>query len=165
MHELYGPRHNSRKRAPAQLIGGLRIVSEGGARTAYASVPILSPADAVALMAPLADAELTEVFWLLALNAKHFLISGAPFVITRGILNTSLVHPREVFRPAIVVGAAAVIIAHNHPSGDPDPSPDDKAVTDQLAAAGRVLDIPVHDHLILGSRSGRSFSFSEAGLM
>jgi hypothetical protein len=66
-----------------------------------------------------------------------------------------------VFCAAIVASAAAVILSHNHPSGDPTPSSDDRLVTEQLVAAGRLLDIPVHDHVILGS--GRYVSFAEAG--
>jgi DNA repair protein RadC len=68
-----------------------------------------------------------------------------------------------VFRAAIVAGAAAILLAHNHPSGDPTPSADDQMVTAQLVAAGRLLDIPVHDHLII--RRGRYVSFAEAGLL
>ncbi len=78
-------------------------------------------------------------------------------------LNSSLVHPREVFREAIAERAAAIILVHNHPSGDPTPSADDRNVTDQLVAAGRLLDIPVHDHVIIGR--GRYTSFAEAGLL
>ena len=88
---------------------------------------------------------------------------SGPTVITRGILNASLVHPREVFQAAILAGAAAVILVHNHPSGDPTPSADDRVVTDQLVAAGRLLDVPVHDHVIVGR--GRYTSFAEAGLL
>jgi len=84
-------------------------------------------------------------------------------LVTRGILNSSLVHPREVFREAIAERAAAIILVHNHPSGDPTPSADDRAVTAQLVAAGRLLDIPVHDHIIVGR--GRYASFAEAGLL
>ncbi len=84
--------------------------------------------------------------------------------MTRGILNSSLVHPREVFRLAIIHGAAGLIVAHNHPSGDPAPSADDKAVTAQLVEAGRLLDIPIYDHVIIGD-DGRFFSFAEAGLI
>ena len=80
-----------------------------------------------------------------------------------GILNSSLVHPREVFRLAIAFGAAGIIVAHNHPSGDPTPSADDRAITRQLVDAGRLLDIPVYDHLILGA--ARYLSFAEAGLL
>ena len=83
--------------------------------------------------------------------------------VTRGILNSSLVHPREVFRLAIAFGAAGIIVAHNHPSGDPTPSADDRAITRQLVDAGRLLDIPVYDHLVLGA--ARYLSFAEAGLL
>jgi DNA repair protein RadC len=112
-------------------------------------------------MEPFAAREVGESFWILALDAQHRV--SAPTVITRGILTASLVHPREVFQAAIVAGAAAIVLCHNHPSGDPTPSPDDRAVTDQLVAAGRLLDIPVHDHVILGC--GRYTSFAEAGLL
>ena len=83
--------------------------------------------------------------------------------MTRGILNSSLVHPREVFIYAIVARAAAIILCHNHPSGDPTPSADDRIVTEQLVAAGKLLDIPVLDHVIIGR--GRYTSFAEAGLL
>lgn len=160
---LLGPSPSRRRMAPKPLCGGLRIIAESGTRTNYDSIAIRSPRDVVALMTPLADHELAEVFWMIALNAQHRVINGAPFVITRGILNSSLVHPREVFRPAIVVGAAAIIVCHQHPSGDPTPSPDDRNVTDQLVAAGRLLDMPVHDHVIIGR--GRYTSMAEAGLL
>ena len=126
-------------------------------------VAIRSPRDVYERMAPYAERETAEVFWLLCLNAQHQLIRGAPEAITRGILNSSLVHPREVFICAILARAAAVILCHNHPSGDPTPSADDRNVTDQLVAAGRLLDIAVHDHVIIGR--GRYTSFAEAGLL
>ena len=84
-------------------------------------------------------------------------------LITRGILNSSLVHPREVFRAAIAEAAAGIIVVHNHPSGDPTPSADDRAVTRQLVEAGRLLDLPVYDHVIVGG--DRYVSFAEAGLL
>ena len=68
-----------------------------------------------------------------------------------------------MLRAAIPEGAAAVILVHNHPSGDPVPSADDRSITEQLVAAGRLLDIPVHDHVIIGR--GRYTSFAEAGLL
>lgn len=102
-----------------------------------------------------------EEFHVLILDAQHRL--SRDVLITRGILNSSLVHPREVFREAIAERAAAVILVHNHPSGDPAPSADDRTVTEQLVAAGQVLDIPVHDHVIIGR--GRYTSFAEAGLL
>ena len=145
----------------------LRLVREGSfpAPAGYpaADVPLRSPSDVFAHMEPYAERETAESFWLLPLNSQHQLIGAGPTVITRGILNSSLVHPREVFCAAIVAGAAAVILTHNHPSGDPTPSPDDRTVTEQLVAAGKLLDIPVHDHVIIGQ--GRYVSFAEAGLM
>jgi len=105
--------------------------------------------------------ELIEVFYVIALNSQSRVIAIQE--VTRGILNSSLVHPREVFRLAIAFGAAGIIVAHNHPSGDPTPSADDRAITRQLVDAGRLLDIPVYDHLILGA--ARYLSFAEAGLL
>ena len=81
--------------------------------------------------------------------------------MTRGTLDASLISPREVFRLAVIEGAAAVILVHNHPSGDPAPSPDDWAVTKQMAEAGRTLGIPVLDHVILGD--GRFTSLAAEG--
>jgi DNA repair protein RadC len=145
----------------------LRLVRESSFRapSGYpaADIPLRSPGDVFAHMEPYAERETGESFWLLPLNSQHQLIGAGPTVITRGILNSSLVHPREVFCAAIVAHAAAVILCHNHPSGDPTPSPDDRTVTEQLAAAGRLLDIPVHDHVIIGR--GRYVSFAEAGLL
>jgi len=90
-----------------------------------------------------------ESFHVLALDGRHALLGR--FEVSRGTLTTSLVHPREVFRPAIARGAAAVIGAHNHPSGDPEPSADDLAVTRRLIEAGRLLGIPLLDHVVLGA--------------
>ena len=84
-------------------------------------------------------------------------------VISFGSLNASIVHPRELFREAINCRAAAVILAHNHPSGDPTPSPEDVALTRKLVEAGSLLDIPVLDHLILGD--GKFISLKEKGIL
>jgi DNA repair protein RadC len=84
-------------------------------------------------------------------------------LITRGLLNSSLVHPREVFRAAIVEAAAGIIVVHNHPSGDPTPSAEDRAATRQLASAGQLLDVPLYDHVIIAG--DRFVSFATAGLL
>ena len=84
-------------------------------------------------------------------------------MVTRGILDASVVHPREVFAPALAESAAAVILVHNHPSGDPTPSPADREVTQQLLEAGRILGIPVRDHVVVGN--GRFISFLDRGLI
>ena len=83
--------------------------------------------------------------------------------ISVGTLTASLVHPREVFAPAFVRPAAAIIVAHNHPSGDPAPSREDRETTRRLQEAGRILGIPVLDHVIVASRG--YFSFRERGLL
>jgi DNA repair protein RadC len=112
-------------------------------------------------MRPFAEQEAAESFWALALDTQHQCV--APYTITRGLLNCSLVHPREVFRAMIAANAASVILCHNHPSGDPTPSADDRKVTSQLVSAGRLLDIPVHDHVVMGD--GKYVSFAEIGLL
>ena len=126
-----------------------------------AGVPVRSPRDVVAAFAPRLEDLPVEEFHVAVLDAQHRL--ERDITVTRGILNSSLVHAREVFREAIAERAAAVILVHNHPSGDPTPSPDDRIVTEQLVAAGRLLDIPVNDHVIIGR--GRYMSFAEAGLL
>jgi len=120
---------------------------------------IRSPGDVYRWFAPrLADLP-AEEFHVLALDSQSAVLRD--LLVTRGILNSSLVHPREVFRGAIAEAAAGIILAHNHPSGDPTPSADDRAVTRQLVEAGRILDLPVYDHVVVGQ--GRYVSFSEAG--
>lgn len=89
-----------------------------------------------------------ETFWSLLLDGKQRL--RRLVVVSAGTLTSSLVHPREVFRAAIREAAAALIVAHNHPSGDPEPSAEDLAVTHRLREAGQVLGIPLQDHVILG---------------
>ena len=102
-----------------------------------------------------------EEFHILLLNSQNAVISDV--MITRGILDASVIHPREVFAPALAEAAAAVILVHNHPSGDPTPSPADREVTRQLVNAGRVLGIPVRDHVVVGN--GRYSSFLDLGLL
>jgi len=93
----------------------------------------------------------------LLLNTRHHVVRDV--LVTRGILDASLVHPREVFRIAVSEGAAGIILVHNHPSGDPTPSAEDRAVTRQLGAAGRAVGIPVLDHVIVGR--GRYVSLAD----
>lgn len=123
--------------------------------------PLRAPRDVWRAFAPSLEDLPVEEFHVAVLDAQHRLARDVP--VTRGILNSSLVHPREVFREAIAERAAAIILVHNHPSGDPTPSADDRSVTEQLVAAGRLLDIPVHDHVIVGR--GRYLSFAEAGYL
>lgn len=141
----------------AALELGRRLAAE----SRECGVPIRSPRDVVAAYAGRLEDLPVEEFHVAVLDSQHRL--ERDITVTRGILNSSLVHPREVFREAIAERAAAVVLVHNHPSGDPTPSADDRMVTEQLVAAGRLLDIPVHDHVIIGR--GRYTSFAEAGLL
>lgn len=100
-----------------------------------------------------------EVFTIVLLDAKHAIIRDA--TVSEGSLTLSLVHPREVFNLAVRESAAAVIFVHNHPSGDPRPSEEDRALTARLVAAGELLGIQVLDHVIIGD--GQYVSFADKG--
>ena len=102
-----------------------------------------------------------EAFCVLTLNTKNRVIRR--HLISLGTLSSTLVHPREVFRPAITDGAASIIVAHNHPSGDPSPSADDLRITKKLIESGKQIEIAVLDHLIVGD--GQILSLKETGLV
>ncbi len=102
-----------------------------------------------------------EMFLILALNSGNKLIRQVKK--SEGSLNASLVHPREVFRPVILQCAASIILVHNHPSGEVHPSGEDKTITKRLVEAGRLMDIPVLDHIIIGHN--QYFSFREQGMI
>jgi DNA repair protein RadC len=121
--------------------------------------PIGSPTDVVDRYGPRMRDLGVEEFHVLVLDAHHRVKRDV--TVTRGLLDSSPVHPREVFREAIAERASAVVLLHNHPSGDPTPSPEDRAATAQLAGAGWLLDIPVYDHVIVGR--GRHVSFLAEG--
>ena len=110
------------------------------------------------IAAEYADA-VVETAMMLALDTKNKVIGI--FEISRGSLNASIIHPRDVFQRAILVNAASVILVHNHPSGDPTPSPEDVMLTKKLVEAGRVMDIAVLDHVICGE--GKYASLRERG--
>ena len=144
-----------------QVHAALEIGRRLAAEVREDGVPVRSPRDVARHYAHRLEDLPVEEFHVAVLDAQHRLERDV--TVTRGILTSSLVHPREVFREAIAERAAAVILVHNHPSGDPTPSADDRLVTEQLVAAGKLLDIPVHDHVIIGR--GRYTSFAEAGLL
>jgi DNA repair protein RadC len=103
-----------------------------------------------------------EHFWVIGLDTKHHIKYLE--MVTLGILNQSLVHPREVFRLAVLQGVESILLCHNHPSGDPQPSTQDHAVTQKLTDAGKILGIPVLDHVIIGEETAY-YSFQEHGDM
>ncbi len=141
----------------AALELGRRLAAEG----VDDGEPMRGPRDVWRFYAPRLEGLTVEEFHVAVLDAQHRLERDV--MVSRGILNSSLVHPREVFREAIAERAASIVLVHNHPSGDPTPSPDDRAITSQLVSAGRLLDIPIQDHLVIGR--GRYLSFAEAGLL
>lgn len=119
--------------------------------------PIRGPADVFRRYGPRLRDLPQEEFHAVVMNTRHRVIREV--FVTRGTVDASLIHPREVFRAAVQEGASAVILVHNHPSGDPTPSPEDRVVTRQLAAAGRTLGIPVLDHVVIGD--GRYVSLAD----
>jgi len=132
----------------ARVVASLELGRRAAVQDAGPAVRIRGPADVFARMGPRLQDVLQEEFHALLLNSRHRVVREV--LVTRGTLDASLIHPREVFRPAVAEGAAGVILVHNHPSGDPTPSAEDRAVTRQLAEAGRALGIPVLDHVVVG---------------
>ena len=122
---------------------------------------ISSPGDAASYLMALLRHETHERFLVMLLNTKNRLMSVKQ--ISEGSLTSAVVHPREVFAPAIVAHAACILVAHNHPSGDPDPSRDDRELTDALDKAGEIIGIPLMDHVVIGN--GRYYSFKEHGMI
>jgi len=125
---------------------------------------IRSPEDVARVCADIGELA-QETFHVLILNAKNNLANR--HMVTIGLADASLVHPREVFRPAIAENATAIVLTHNHPSGDPTPSAEDIKITKQLIEAGRILNIAVQDHVIIGKAAESSkgfFSMRESGL-
>ena len=120
---------------------------------------VRSPEDVAALLLPRFRGVPRETFTAILLDGANRIIQTVE--ISRGILNASLVHPREVFKPAVDHRAAGIVVVHNHPSGDPRPSAEDEAVTNQLVQAGKIMGIPVLDHLIIGT--DRFYSFAQEG--
>ena len=124
---------------------------------------VTAPADAARLLFSLLDAEPSEVFGVLLLNTKHRVLAWS--TVSRGSLDKTIVEPREVFRVAILGNAAAIILAHNHPSGDPTPSPNDHELTRRLIAGAALMGIDIADHVIVGNETAKYFSFKEAGCL
>ena len=139
-------------RVRAQVVkAALELARRLAARGESSSAPVRTPEDAARLIRHEALASDVECFWVLLLDRKYRLRSP-PLRITKGILDASLVHPREVFKEAVRTSSAAIVLVHNHPSGDPQPSPEDLRITRQLVEAGRVMDIEVLDHIIMGRK-------------
>ena len=149
-----GPAQAARWQATVELSRRLRLPPAGS------RPQICSPADAANILMPLMQDLLQEELCVILMDTRGYVL-GIPTIYV-GSLNTSVVRVGELFRPAIEQQAAAVIVAHNHPSSDPQPSAEDVAVTRQIIQAGKLLDIPVMDHIVVGT--GRYVSMKERGL-
>ena len=128
--------------------------------SAYDGTMLTTPEQVEAYLSELKTAA-QEVFIVIALNAKNRVIEK--HLISLGTVNSTLVHPRECFRALIQSGASATILAHNHPSGDPTPSTEDRVITNRLKEASELLGIRLLDHIVIG-RDG-FFSFVDEGLL
>jgi len=136
------------------------ILRESGIEYPVQSAPIIrTPQDVVGAVPEIKKSD-TEAFCVIALSAQNKMIAAE--IVTTGLLDASLVHPREVFRSAITKNAAAIILTHNHPSGNAQPSAEDIRITRQLVEAGKIIDIKVLDHVVLGEKH---FSMREEGLL
>jgi DNA repair protein RadC len=144
-------------RVLAALELGVRVASEGCAATTC----FRTPEDSARYLLPRYASRPVETFGLLALDVRHRLKREA--VISVGCLTASLVHPREVFQEAVVSRAAALVLFHNHPSGDPEPSAEDVSLTRRLASAGALMGIEILDHVVLGA--GRYVSLKQRGVL
>lgn len=143
----------------AQVAAAVELGRRTLVRTRAERPRLASPRDIAAYLLPQYGAGRVEQFGIVMLDTKCHVI--ALRVVAVGSLDTTVVHPREVFREAATAGAATVVLFHNHPSGDPMPSPEDLALTLRLVSAGQIMGIDVVDHLILADH--RYYSMAEAG--
>ena len=148
--------------AAARVVACLELGRRAGSWPRGETPSVARPEDAVALLAGRLRGQDREHFWALALDTKNRLIREVP--VSVGSLNASIVHPRELFRAAVRVSAASVVVVHNHPSGDPTPSGADIQLTRRLARAGEVLGIELLDHVVIGD-GGEHASLRDLGLM
>lgn len=144
-----------------QIKAALELGRRLAASMRPSSTAFSSPQDVAAFLKEEMRYYKKEYFKIILLNTKNQVIAVED--ISVGSLNSSIVHPREIFNPSIKKSAASLILVHNHPSGDPTPSREDMEVTKRLAEGGKILGIKVLDHIVIGENS--FFSFKEKGLM
>lgn len=139
------------------------MVKESSARYDLESKKVDSPWSAYKIIQEVyqMERECEEIFCILTLDTKCQ-VTGC-FEVSRGSLNSSIVHPREVFKRALLANANSIILTHNHPSGNPKPSKEDENVTDRLVECANILGIKITDHVIIGD--GTYFSFKENYLL
>ena len=143
----------------AQVVAALELGRRALAHAPSARLQLRTSKDAAAYLLPAFGSRAVEHFGVVLLDARHRVLRT--IVVATGTLNSTVVQPRDVFREAMLAAAAAVIAFHNHPSGDPAPSPEDLELTRRLALAGTLMGIDLVDHLVLGDT--RYCSFKEMG--
>ncbi|HET6498857.1 MAG TPA: DNA repair protein RadC [Coriobacteriia bacterium] len=148
--------------AASRVLACLEMSRRAGAWRTEPRPAVSTPEDVVALCGPQLRGADREHFWALALNTKNHVLRVVEVSI--GSLNASIVHPRELFKEAVRLSAASVVVVHNHPSGDPTPSGADIQLTRRLVKAGDVLGIELLDHVVIGDGGSHS-SLREMGLM
>ncbi len=143
------------------LLAGLRLFRRWNRRVLMPCDSFHSSREIFDFFAPLVRDMKRECFWNLLLDGKNRIIRMQR--VSEGSLTSSIVHPREVFRPAVLEAAAGVLFVHNHPSGEPSPSREDIEITRRLVESGKILGIRVLDHIIVGEY--RYFSFTDNGML
>ena len=128
--------------------------------TSWLDGRMTTPREAAEILTAILGKEIVEVCGVVCLSLKYSIV--AYHELSRGTLNSTVVHPRDVFRVALLTNAAAIIVCHNHPSGDPAPSADDCVLTQRLHTAAEVLGVDLSDHVIV-TTEGKYYSFQEAG--
>jgi DNA repair protein RadC len=144
-----------------RLAAAFEITRRLRSRNGEARVVLGSPEQVFARYGPLMEDLLKEVFRVALLDAQNGLLRDV--LVSEGTLSASLVHPREVFKPAILESAASIILVHNHPSGDPTPSREDLRLTKQLVECAELLELRIHDHVIIGRE--RFISLAQRGAL
>ena len=144
----------------ATVLAALEIGRRIASAKPLEKIHLSCPQDVADFLMPRLRYAAKEQFVVILLNNKNKVIGTE--VVSEGSLSSSIVHPREVYAPAILHHAAAIMVAHNHPSGDPKPSTEDTEVTRMLARSGKVLGIPMIDHVIIGDGNYYSFLENEA---
>jgi len=132
----------------AQIVAALELGRRTLTHAPSARIQLRTPHEAAAYLMPAFGSRPVEQFGVVLLDTKHRVLRTS--VLAIGTLNSTVVQPRDVFREAALGGAAAIVVFHNHPSGDPSPSPDDVELTRRLAAAGTLMGVDIVDHIILG---------------
>ena len=144
----------------ATVLAALEIGRRIASAKPLEKIHLSCPQDVADFLMPRLRYAAKEQFVVILLNSKNKVIGTE--VVSEGSLSSSVVHPREVYAPAMLHHAAAIMVAHNHPSGDPKPSIEDEEVTRQLLRSGKVLGIPMIDHVIIGDGNYYSFLENEA---